>query len=128
MSSSSIYFSIDYRSPPAGMGQIVTPGAPDVVDGKYNMILVDTVPVVDRQSAQPSPFYVETRTFLTQDDWLNLDELDQLYDYLVSQGVETVYDSELAYDFPDRFDENGHIPLANWIETIKECSSHWMIG
>ena len=128
MSSSSTYFSIDYRSPPAGMGQIVKPGEPDVVDGKYNMILVNTVPVADRQYAQPSPFYVETRTFLTQDDWLNLEELGQLYDYLVSQGVETVYDSELSHDFPDRFDENGHIPLVDWIMTIKECSGHWMTG
>ena len=128
MPSSSIYFSIDYRSPAAGLGQIVKPSEPETVDGKYNMILVDTVSVENRRYAQPSPFYVETRTFLLQDEWFNLDELNQLHDYLKSQGVETVYDSELSYDFPDRFDENGHVSLAGWIETIKECSGHWLTG
>ena len=120
MSSSSTYFSIDYRSPPAGMGQIVTPGAPDVVDGKYNMILVNTVSLEDRQHAQPSPFYIETRTFLLQDDWFTLDELSQLYDYLVEQGVETVRDSEMSYEYPEHFDENGHIPLVDWIMLVKK--------
>ena len=120
MSISSTYFSIDYRSPPAGMGQIVKPGVPDVVDGKYNMILVDTVPIEDRQYAQPSPFYVETRTFLLQNDWFNLDELSQLYNYLVEQGVETVRDSEMSYEYPEHFDENQHIPLVDWIMLVKK--------
>ena len=31
--SSSTYFSIDYRSPPSGLGQIVKPGEPEMVDG-----------------------------------------------------------------------------------------------
>jgi hypothetical protein len=37
---SSTYFSIDYRSPPSGIGQIVKPSEPEMVDGKYNMINV----------------------------------------------------------------------------------------
>ena len=123
MSSSSTYFSIDYRSPPSGLGQIVKPGEPETVDGKYNMILVNTVSVENRQFAQPSPFYVETRTFLTQDDWLNLEELGQLYDYLASQGVETVHDSEMSCDYPEHFDENGHVPLVDWIMLVKKYIS-----
>ena len=123
MSLSSTYFSIDYRSPPAGVGQIVKRGEPEVVDGKYNMILVDTIPVKNVQFAQPSPFYVETRTFLIQDDWFNLDELSQLYDYLEAQGVETVHDSEMSYDYPEHFDENGHVPLVDWIMLVKKYIS-----
>ena len=126
--SSSIYFSIDYRSPSSGLGQIVDPQAPLEVDGKYNLTLVATYPKNNEYPYQNNPHYVETKLIMTEDDWLNLEEMGQLYDYLVSQGVETVYDSELSYDYPDRFDENGHIPLVDWIMTIKECSCHWLIG
>lgn len=122
MSSSSTYFSIDYRSPPSGLGQIVDPSEPESVDGKYNMILVNHISLEDVRYAQPDPSYVETRTFLLQSDWFNLDELSQLYDYLVDQGVETVYDSELSYDHPEHFDENGHIPLVDWIMIIKQSA------
>jgi len=120
--SSSTYFSIDYRSPPSGMGQIVNPSEPEMVDGKYNMILVDTVTVEDRRWAKPHSSYVETRTFLLQDDWFNLDEFSQLYDYLLSQGVEYVHDSEMSYEYPEHFDENQNIPLVDWIMIIKQTA------
>jgi len=116
--SSSIYFSIDYRSLPAGIGQIVDPQAPQEVDGKCNMILVDTYPKNNEYPYQHNPHYVESKLILTQDDWLNSDELQELHDYLVSKGVKEVYDSELSYDYPEHFDERGHTSLDNWIMIV----------
>ena len=123
MSSSSIYFSIDYRSPPAGMGQIVTPGAPDVVDGKYNMINVGHHSALDGEYHTNDAYYVDEKVFITQDEWFNLDEMSDLYDYLVEQGVETVRDSEMSCDYPEHFDENGRIPLVDWIMLFKKYIS-----
>ena len=120
--SSSTYFSIDYRSPPSGMGQIINPSEPEMVDGKHNMILVNTITVEDIRWAKPHPSYVDTRTFLLQDDWFNLDEFSQLYDYLLSQGVEYVHDSEMSYEYPEHFDENQNIPLVDWIMIIKQTA------
>jgi len=126
--SSSIYFSIDYRSPASGLGQIVDPQAPQEVDGKYNMILVDTYPKNNEYPYQVDPNYVESKLILTEDDWLNGDELQELHDYLASKGVKEVYDSELSYDFPDQFDERGHTSLDNWIKIIGSLTCHWLVG
>ena len=90
--SSSTYFSIDYRSPPSGLGQIIRNNTYINVD--YNF----------------------------KGDWYTLAELNQLHDYLRSRGVETVYDCEMSYEYPEYFDENMHIPLTDWINLIKQTA------
>ena len=34
------YFSIDYRSPPSGMGQIIDTTKPEMIGDRYNYILI----------------------------------------------------------------------------------------
>jgi len=118
--SSSIYFSIDYRSPSSGLGQIVDPQAPLEVDGKYNLTLVATYPKNNEYPFQVDPNYVESKLIMTQDDFMNSDELQELHDYLISKGVKEVYDSELSYDYPEHFDEKGRAPLDSWIEIMRQ--------
>ena len=120
MSSSSTYFSIDYRSPPSGLGQIIKPGEPEMVDGKYNMILVS----YSGCGIPDDPNYVQTfhieSDYVDQHGCFGLSDLEALYDYLEAQGVETVYDSEMSYDYPGYFDENKHIMLADWVMLFKK--------
>ena len=118
--SSSIYFSIDYRSPASGLGQIVDPQAPLEVDGKYNLTLVATYPKNNEYPFQVDPNYVESKLIMTQDDFMNSDELQELHDYLISKGVKEVYDSELSCEYPQHFDERGHAPLDTWIKIIRQ--------
>ena len=90
--SSSTYFSIDYRSPPSGMGQIVKNST--IINVEHDF----------------------------KGDWYTLSEFSRLFDYLTSQGVETVYDVELSYEYPEYFDENHNIPLVDWIMIIKQTA------
>lgn len=120
MSSSSAYFSIDYRSPPSGLGQIVKPGAPEMVDGKYNMTLVSYSGCgISEDPNYTQTFHIES-DHVDQTGCFSLQDLEALYDILLSQGVEYVRDSEMSYDYPEHFDENQHIPLVDWIMLCKK--------
>jgi len=119
---SSTYFSIDYRSPPSGLGQIVRPNRPKMVGGKHNMVNVGHHSALDGDYHTNDAYYIDEKVFVTQDEWFNLDDISELYDYLLSQGVETVYDSEMSYDYPGYFDENKHIMLSDWIEIFKQSA------
>ena len=90
------YFSLDYRSPPSGMGQIVDTEQPKKIGDKYNMILVDY-----GDDTQEDPYYVETKYFYSeqaaQEGWAG-PIFPQIFQYLRDQEVTHVYDSELSYD------------------------------
>ena len=120
--SPSIYFSIDYRSPPSGIGQIVKPSEPEMVDGKYNMINVGHHSALDGDYHTNDTYYVDEKVFVTQDEWFNLQEMSDLYDYLLAQGVEYVHDCEMSYDYPEHFDENQRIPLVDWMMIFKQSA------
>ena len=54
------YFSLDYRSPPSGMGHVVDTEQPEMIGDKYNMILIDY-----GDNPQEDPHYVETKYFFS---------------------------------------------------------------
>ena len=89
------YFSIDYRSPPSGMGQILDTEQPRMIGDKYNMILVDY-----GCDDHEDPHYVQTKYFhsehAAQEGWAG-PIINEIIQYLRDQGVSHVYDSELGY-------------------------------
>ena len=117
-----IYFSIDYRSPSSGMGQIIKPNQPDMVGDLYNYTLVSIISDEDREIYTEKDLqntgYINNHYIHTKDEWLTKSSLKTLHEYLLSQEVESVYDSELRYDYPDECDSKGHFPLNTWIELV----------
>ena len=111
------YFSLDYRSPPSGMGQIVDTEQPKKIGDKYNMILVDY-----GDDTQEDPHYVETKYFFSnqaaQEGWAG-PVMPQIIQYLREQGVTHVYDGELKYEFRGA-DENGYFPIDRWAEIMMQ--------
>ena len=85
------YFSIDYRSPPSGMGQIIDTRQPRMIGDKYNFILVDY-----GTDDFNDPYYIETKYFHTAAGW-GEPIINEIIQYLQEQGVSHVYDAELDY-------------------------------
>ena len=110
-----IYFSIDYRSPPSGMGQIIDTTKPEMIGEQYNFILIDY-----GSDPHEDPSYVMTKYFYSeqaaQEGWAG-PILPQLFQYLRDQGVTHVYDGELSYE-EEGADEDGYFPLDRWIEIM----------
>jgi len=113
-----IYFSVDYRSPPSGMGQIVNSELPSVVnelDGSqaYNYTLIQYGP-----DCRWDTSYVYNKMFETPTQDLTLEVFNQIIQYLKDQNVTHVDDGELSYeheaDGPDRF-----FTLDRWAEIIR---------
>lgn len=108
-----IYFSIDYRSPPSGMGQIVDTTLTERVGGKWNMTLVDY-----GDTPHESEYYTETKYFFSkqaaQEGWAG-PVIKEIVAYLKEQGVTHVYDSEVAYEYPGA-DERGYFTLERWAD------------
>ena len=114
------YFSLDYRSPPSGMGQIVDTEQPKMIGDKYNMILVDY-----GCDDHEDPHYVQTKYFhseqAAQEGWAG-PVMPQIIQYLRDQGVTHVYDSELKYEFHGA-DENGYFPIDRWAEIMMKFAA-----
>ena len=114
------YFSLDYRSPPSGMGQIVDTEQPEKIGDKWNMILVDY-----GDNTQEVPYYVETKYFFSnqaaQEGWAG-PVMTEIIQYLREQGVTHVYDCELKYEF-DGADENGYFPIDRWAEIMMKFAA-----
>ena len=117
-----IYFSIDYRSPPSGMGQIIDTTQPKKVlrpDGQecYNYILVDY--------GSPDEFhwdssYIGTKYFeseqASQEGWAG-PVFPQIFQFLRDSKVTHVHDGELAYE-EEGADDNGYFLLDRWIDIM----------
>ena len=99
-----VIFSVDYRSPPSGLGQIIHPNG-DMELVHYNGCSGNTYTYVLNHF-----FDSKLDTFK---DWTPVFQL------LREKGVEKVYDSEMSYD-EDGFDDNGMTPLENWISIITD--------
>ena len=104
------YFSIDYRSPPSGLGQIIDPSQPKKIGDKYNYTLIS----FDGCGGPDNPYYTET--IYIDEDPFETGDLSKVFETLRSRGVVYVYDSELGYDSPELCDENHHFPLEAWID------------
>ena len=116
------YFSIDYRSPPSGMGQIIDTTQPEKVlrpNGQecWNYILVDYGPAEDFHwdSSYLGTKYFES-DLVAQDGWIG-HVLPQIIQYLRDQGVTHVHDGESSYEY-DGADEDGFFTLDRWIEIV----------
>lgn len=107
------YFSVDYRSPPSGMGQIVDTSQPGKIGDKWNMVLVD-------YGANPKqdPFYVQTKYFTSQkaedEGWAG-PVIEEIIAFLKEKGVTHVLDSEMSYEYPGA-DERGFYTLERWAD------------
>ena len=114
------YFSLDYRSPPSGMGQIVDTEQPKKIGDKYNMILVDYGN--ENWERWLWSHYVETKYFFSeqaaQEGWAG-PVMPEIIQYLRDQGVTHVFDSELSYEF-DGADEKQHFPIDRWAEIMMQ--------
>lgn len=114
------YFSIDYRSPPSGMGQIIDTSKPKKIGDKYNMILVDY-----GDNPQEDPVYTQTKYFhseqAAQEGWAGPIMTD-IFQYLRDQGITHVWDGELAYEYEggNQEDFQGLFTLDRWIEIISK--------
>ena len=110
------YFSVDYRSPPSGIGQIIdtNDGLPWRDEGgKYHMILVCDIHKDDKDRPQ-HPDYIETLYFEWGDD--DYVVIDKLIDFLAEQGVTHVNDIERTSSGEGyrRRDSNGYLQLEDY--------------
>ncbi len=107
------YFSIDYRSPPSGMGQIVDTSQPEKIGDKWNMINVDY-----GTDDSANPYYIETKYFhseqAAQEGWAG-PVIEEIVQYLKEQGVTHVLDGEVAYEYPGA-DKQGYFTLERWAD------------
>ena len=115
------YFSIDYRSPPSGMGQIIEDTAPEtVIDRLGNEVWNYTLVTYSGSGSENDPSYIKTAHFASQEadqqGWAG-PILPQLFQFLRDQGVTQVYDSELSYE-EEGADDFGYFTLDRWIEIM----------
>ena len=119
------YFSIDYRSPPSGMGQIIDTRKPEKIlrpDGQecYNYILID---YGNSDDFHWDSSYIGTKYFeseqAAQEGWAG-PVLPQIFQFLRDQKVTHVCDSELAYNHEggNENDFHGLFTLDRWIEIM----------
>ena len=120
-----IYFSIDYRSPPSGMGQIIDTTQPEKVlrpDGQecWNYILVNYGSSDDFHwdSSYLGTKYFESEQ-AAEEGWAG-PVLPQIFQFLRDSKVTHVHDGELAYEYEggDQEDFHGLFTLDRWIEIM----------
>ena len=113
------YFSIDYRSPPSGMGQIIDTTKPEMIGDQYNYILVTYSGCGPEQDDN----YVLTAHFSSQEadkqGWAG-PVLEEIIRFLRAQKVTHVYDGELSYHHEggDQEDFQGLFTLDRWEEIM----------
>jgi hypothetical protein len=117
------YFSIDYRSPPSGMGQIIDTTQPERTqrpNGQecWNYILVS---YGSSEDFWWDSSYIGTKYFeseqAAQEGWAG-PVLPQIFQFLRVSKVTHVYDSELSYE-EDGADDEGFFTLDRWIEIMR---------
>lgn len=115
------YFSIDYRSPPSGMGQIIDTRKPEkVIDRLGNEVYNFTLVSYSGCGSENDPSYILTAHFSSREadeqGWAG-PIMEDIINYLRSQGVTHVYDSELSYE-EEGADEFRYFTLDRWAEIM----------
>ena len=118
MNSPETYFSIDYRSPPSGLGQIIRTSEPEkITDSEGTEVWNYTLVTYSGCGGTQDKAYARTQHFTSQaaefEGWVGPVAGDVI-NFLRSEGVTHVYDSEMSYDFPELFDDQGYTTLDNW--------------
>ncbi len=116
------YFSIDYRSPPSGLGQIIDDSRPDRFVNRYgDEVWNYTLVTYPGCGSENDPAYILTAHFSSLDvekqGWWG-PILEDLVSYLRTCGVTRVYDIELSLEFHIG-DENGYFLLDDWAEVMR---------
>ena len=111
------YFSVDYRSPPSGFGQIIRTSEPEkIIDSEGTEVWNYTLVTYSGCGSAEDKAYVRTQYFYSAESeggWAG-PIIDDIVTFLRNEGVEQVYDSETAYDFPELFDDDGFAALDDW--------------
>ena len=102
-------FSIDYRSPPSGLGQIFDPTRPDTPE---NMILVS----YDGNGNPNNPHY--GGQIHLKNIWEHPEQIDLLRQFLIDNEVCVVQDVEEGFNYSD-ISTDGIFDLEVWIDLIK---------
>jgi len=113
------FFSIDYRSPPSGMGQIIDTRKPEKIGNQWNYLLVS----YSGNGMPHDPSYVMTKFFESAEaedqGWVG-PILKDVIQFLLDQGVTHVQDGELAYEYEGGNEEDiwGLFTLDRWAEIM----------
>lgn len=111
------YFSIDYRSPSSGIGQIIPEGATHAKE----MILVKA----GEDGPESNPHYKETLYFphnLWEKDAFS--EAREFFETLFKEhNVEYVYDSEMEYNYDVLPDKGSNYSTDLWLDYLFESKS-----
>jgi hypothetical protein len=115
------YFSIDYRSPPSGMGQIIDTRKPEkVIDRLGNEVYNFTLVTYSGNGSENDPSYILTAHFRSREaeeqGWAG-PIMEDIITFLRREGVTHVYDGELSYE-EDGADEDGYFTLDRWAEIM----------
>ena len=105
-----VTFSVDYRSPPSGLGQIIHP------NGNMELIHSDGCSMDNPRTVYTEDYYFDSE-LQSVEDWTPVFKL------LREKGVEKVYDSEMSFD-EEGFDKNLMTSLENWISIITDRFSY----
>lgn len=126
-----IYFSIDYRFPPSGMGQIIDESQPKEIpfeEHDFNHTVYNYTLVTYHDcgyTRNPDPFYKETVTIpfneQMMDGWIGETGFRFLENLLKERGVSMVYDSEASYEIPGYENSDGMIELEVWLNYLSSC-------
>ena len=110
-----IYFSVDYRSPPSGFGQIIDPSQPIRVSGdRWNSILIAFTGCGQRDDpSYKETYYIDTENYTYPSRQIVI----QTYHILKQHGVEEVYDTELYYEV-SHWSFNGKFKLEHWYKLL----------
>ena len=103
-------FSIDYRSPPSGLGTIRLP------NGDLELVHFDGCSMDNPRTVYTEDYYFDSELQSVK-DWTPVFKL------LREKGVEKVYDSEMSFD-EDGFDKDRMTSLENWISIITDRFSY----
>tara|TARA_B100002019_G_C21038346_1_gene483194 strand:- start:121 stop:444 length:324 start_codon:yes stop_codon:yes gene_type:complete len=104
-----IYFAVDYRSNPSGLGQIVNSNLPETSE---NMILIS----YDGCGSPKNKEYGEQLHFYNL--WDDRSQVELLIQFLKSKQVTEVYDSEEGFNHPDKCDDQQYFKLQDWIDIV----------
>ena len=105
------YFSVDYRSPPSGLGQIISSDSDDIILISYPGCGIPNDPNYSHT------IYIDNPEIEDQ-GWIG-PELPFLFQLLKSFGIDKVYDSELGFEYPDSCDSDLFFDLQDWIDIMK---------
>ena len=105
-----IYFSVDYRSPPSGFGQIVR----SEQDSAKQMTLIAFKGCGQRDDpSYKETYYIDTENYTYPSRQIVI----QTYHILKQHGVEEVYDTELYYEV-SHWSFNGKFKLEHWYKLL----------